>query len=182
MARSIAVLGIALLAVAALPTGVDAQNPQTHQGFFIGFGLGVGSFGVEDGDERETGGAAHLTLGGTLTPQVLLGGEFTGWTKEEGGARVSHTNVTAVVQFYPIAGGGLFLKGGIGGSTLSISGSSGNVSITIDDTGLGATAGLGYDIRVGSNFSITPYGLFVWGSFDGGSANHVQGGLGVTWH
>jgi hypothetical protein len=182
MVRSIATLAVALLSVAALPTAADAQNPQTRQGFFIGLGIGAGSFGTEDGDGRETGGAGHVTLGGTLTPQLLLGGEFTGWTKEEGGARVSHTNATAIVQFYPIVDAGFFLRGGIGSSTLSVSGSSGNVTISVDDTGLGATAGLGYDIRVGSSFSITPYGLFVWGNFEGGSANHFQGGLGVTWH
>jgi len=182
MVRSIAILGIAVLSVAARPSGADAQNPQTRQGFFIGLGIGAGSFGVEGGDERDTGVAGHVTLGGTLTPQLLLGGEFTGWTKEEDGARVSHTNATAIVQFYPIVEGGLFLRAGIGSSTLSISGTSGNVTVSIDDTALGATAGLGYDIRVGSNFSITPYGLFVWGNFEGGSANHFQGGLGVTWH
>jgi hypothetical protein len=182
MVRSIAVLGIALLSVAILPKSAAAQNPQTRDGFFIGLGIGVGSLGFEGGDGRETGGAGHVSLGWTLTPQVLLGGEFTGWTKEEGGARVSHTNATAIVQFYPIADGGLYLRGGIGGSTLSISGTNGNVTVSIDDSGLGATAGLGYDIRVGSNFSITPYGSFVWGDFEGGSANHFQGGLGVTWH
>jgi len=182
MTRSIAVLGIAMLSVAALPSWADAQNPQTRQGFFIGLGIGAGSFGAENGDQRETGAAGHVTLGGTLTPQLLLGGEFTGWTKEEGGVRVSHTNATAIAQFYPMVESGLFVRGGIGGSTRSISGSSGNVTVSIDESGLGATAGLGYDIRVGSNFSITPYGLFVWGNFDGGSANHFQGGLGVTWH
>ncbi len=41
---------------------------------------------------------------------------------------------------------------------------------------------LGYDIRLGTNFSLSPYGLFAWGDFDGGSANHGQLGLGVTWH
>jgi hypothetical protein len=182
MVRSIAVLGLALLSIASLPTGTEAQNPQTRQGFFIGLGIGAGSFGFEGGDGRETSGAAHITLGGTLTPQLLIGGEFTGWTKEEEGARVSHTNATAIVQFYPIVDGGFFLRGGIGGSTLSLSGTSGNVTISVDETALGATAGLGYDIRVGSNFSITPYGLFVWGNFEGGSASHFQGGLGVTWH
>ena len=182
MVRSIAVVGIALLSLGALVHRADAQNPQTRQGFFINGGIGAGSFGAEGGDGRETGPAAQITLGGTLTPQVLLAGEISGWTKDEGGARLSHTNVTAVVQFYPIVDSGLFLRGGVGGSTLTVSASSGGFSFSADDNGLGLTAGLGYDIRVGSNFSITPYGLFVWGNFEGGSANHFQGGLGVTWH
>ncbi|MGE0158361.1 MAG: autotransporter domain-containing protein [Gemmatimonadales bacterium] len=182
MLRSIVVLGIGLASLLARPGFADAQNSQTRQGFFINLGLGVGSFGIENGDDREVGGTGEITLGGTLTPQVLLAGEISGWTKDEGGARVTHTNVTAVVQFYPMVDGGLFLRGGVGGSRLEISASSGGFSFSAEDTGLGATAGLGYDIRVGSNFSITPYGLFAWGDFDGGSANHFQGGLGVTWH
>ena len=182
MLRSILVLGIALVLVALRPLDADAQNPQTRQGFFIGLGLGLGAFGAEGAGDRETSGAAQIILGGTLNPRVLLAGELTGWTKEEGGARLSHSNATAVVQFYPMVDGGLWLRGGLGGSTLSVSASSGGFSFSADESGLGLTAGAGYDIRVGSNFSITPYGLFVWGNFDGGSANHFQGGLGVTWH
>lgn len=182
MVRSIAVVGIAVLSIGLVPLRADAQNPQTRQGFFIGLGLGVGSFGAEGDDGRETGGAAHITLGGTLTPRVLLAGEIAGWTKEEDGARLSHSNITAIVQFYPIVDSGLFVRGGVGGSNLRVSASSGGFSFSFDENGLGLTGGLGYDIRVGSNFSITPYGLFVWGDFDGGSANHFQGGLGVTWH
>jgi hypothetical protein len=182
MFRSTVVFGIALVLAATQPGDAAAQNPQTRQGFFIGLGIGAGSFGGEGGEDRETGLTGHLTLGGTLTPQVLLAGEFTGWTKEEDGARLSHSNVSAAVQFYPMPDGGLFLKGGVGASTLTVSASGGGVTVSADETGFGATAGLGYDIRVGSNFSITPYGLFAWGSFDGGSANHFQGGLGVTWH
>jgi hypothetical protein len=182
MFRSTVILVIALAMAVAQTDEAAAQNPQTRQGFFIGLGLGLGSFDFEGGADRETGPSGHLTLGGALNPQVLLAGEFTGWTKEEGGGRVTHSNVSAAVQFYPMPEGGLFLRGGVGASTLTVSASGGGVTVSADETGFGATAGLGYDIRVGSNFSITPYGLFAWGSFDGGSANHFQGGLGVTWH
>lgn len=182
MFRSTVVLAGALALAVAQPNEAAAQNPQTRQGFFIGLGIGVGSFGSEAVSGRETGVTGHLTLGGTLTRQVLLAGEFTGWTKEEGGVRRTHSSTSAAVQFYPMPDGGLFLRGGVGASTQTVSGSVGGISYSADETGFGATAGLGYDIRVGSNFSITPYGLFAWGSFDGGSANHFQGGLGVTWH
>lgn len=73
---------------------------------------------------------------------------------------------------------GFFLKGGLGFSRLEISGG----GVSVSDQGLGLTAGLGYDVRLGTNFSLSPYLRFVWGHFEGGSANHGQLGLGVTWH
>ncbi len=182
MPRSVSLLGAFLAVLVALPRAADAQNPQTHEGFFIGFGFGVGSFGGEGSSERETGGAGHLTIGGALNPQLLLAGESAAWTKEESGARVTHANVSAIVQFYPSATSGLYLKGGLGFSQLRISLSGGGGSISAEENGLGLTAGLGYDIRLGTNFSLSPYGSFAWGNFDGGSANHGQLGLGITWH
>ena len=60
-------------------------------------------------------------------------------------------------------------------------------------TGLGLQVGLGYDFRVGRNFSLSPFGNFLmsFGSdakFNGFSlgedfnTNLFQFGLGLTWH
>ena len=175
------VLTAALLAV---PQGAEAQaEAAARDGFFIGFGLGGGSFGCSECSNRESGFAGHLKLGGTVSPQLLLGAESSVWTKEmEGGVRFTHANLSALAQFYPSVAAGFFLRGGIGISTLEVSASDGGVSVSASDTGLGLSAGLGYDIRVGQNFSISPYGTFDWGNFDGGSANNFQLGIGVTWH
>ncbi len=64
-----------------------------------------------------------------------------------------------------------------------------------DGTGWGFTAGVGYDIRVGRNVSLTPVANFVYGgvgdlNVSGGGApfatgwkqNVVDFGLGVTFH
>lgn len=183
MTRSITLCGALLALLVAIPQSVEGQDrPQTREGFFIGFGLGGGSFGCEGCGDRQSGAAAHIKLGGAIRPNVLLGVESIGWTKDEGGARLSHVNVAAIVQFYPAAENGFFLKGGVGVSRLEASASGGGFSFSAGDNGLGLTAGLGYDIRLGTNFSLSPYGSFVWGDFEGGTANHVQFGLGVTWH
>lgn len=183
MIRSATFLGALLAVLVALPQGATAQGrPQTRQGFFIGFGLGVGSFGCEGCGSRETGGAGYLKLGGAVSPRLLVGGEWSAWTKEEGGARVTHANVSAIAQFYPSAASGFFLKGGLGFSRKEASASGGGFSFSAGESGLGLTAGLGYDVRLGTNFSLSPYGSFGWGSFDDGSANNAQLGLGVTWH
>jgi hypothetical protein len=42
--------------------------------------------------------------------------------------------------------------------------------------------GAGYDVRVGRNMSITPVANWFRGGFDGGSANVLQLGVGVTSH
>ena len=126
--------------------------------------------------------AGHLSAGRTLTPQVLVAGELSGWTNRDGSARRTHINLSAAAQYYPMVERGLFVSAGVGGSLHQLSASGGGFSFSASDQGFGATAGAGYDIRVGANFSITPYGLLAWGSFEGGGAHHLQGGLGFTWH
>jgi len=174
----IALTLIALVGAAA-PSDVEAQRPHTREGFFIGFGLGLGTLGCDDCDEREAGLSGYLKLGGTVNDRVLLGFESSGWTKEESGVTLSQGNASAVVWFYPTAASGFYLKGGLGLATLDLTiedvGSG-------DETGAGVTLGLGFDARVGSNFSLTPYGNLVVGNFDGGSTNVVQVGIGLSWH
>jgi len=120
-----------------------------------------------------------LKLGGTVNQQLLLGFESSGWVKEESGVTLSQGNGSAVAYFYPSAEGGFFIKGGLGLATLrlDIAGWGGNT-----ETGFGLVGGLGYDARVGNNFSLSPYANFAFGSFDGGSTNVIQAGLGLTWH
>lgn len=182
MRRTATMAWLLVAALVAVPQGADAQNAPARDGFFIGFGLGGGSFGCADCGDRQSGLSGHLKLGTTLSPRLLFGVESTAWTKEESGARMTHTNLSAMMQFYPAATSGFFLKGGLGVSRLEASASSGGFSFSAADTGLGLTAGLGYDVRVGNTLSVSPYGMFGWGNFEGGSANNLQLGLGLTWH
>jgi hypothetical protein len=182
---------VALLILTALSlsvTTLDAQGiadsgsgkPQTREGFWIGFGLGAGSLGCDEcSGERETAFSGNFKLGGTINPHFLLGAETNGWYKSENGVTIQYGNLSAVAYYYPSVTSGFYLKGGLGLASLSLD---------IDEfgsdseTGTGAVLGLGYDARVGRNFSLTPYVKFMGGSFDGGSANVVQYGLGFTWH
>lgn len=175
-------LVMSLVLAAALVAVPQNAHAQARDGFFIGLGIGGGSFGCSGCVDRQSGVSGHLKLGTTLNQQLLLGVESTAWTKEESGARMTHANLSAIAQFYPAPASGFFLKGGIGVSTLEASASGGGFSFSARETGLGLTAGLGYDVRVGNAFSVSPYGTFGWGNFEGGSANTFQLGLGVTWH
>lgn len=175
----VAVAAAALMLSAGVQNVAAQSRPQTREGFFIGFGLGWGSMGCKDCGSRESGFSGYLKLGGTVNQQLLLGFESNGWVKEQSGVTLSQSNASAVAYFYPEAESGFFLKGGIGLSTLKLAVSglgSGSQS------GFGMVTGLGYDARVGANFSLTPYANFVYGSFDGGSTNVFQAGLGLTWH
>lgn len=145
---------------------VWAQRPQVRNGFWIGFGLGYGSAkpscdgcGTLNSEGSWTG---HLRLGGTLSPQLLLGGDFVAWSKSESGGTLSLGNATATIYYYPMPASGLFLKAGVGASAFHGE-FSGTITATADGAGLGFTLGAGYDLRVGRNISITPVGNFLWG-------------------
>jgi hypothetical protein len=182
MVRSIALLGAAWLALSGGSAVLEAQGSPPRRGLSVHAGLGMGSFGGEGIGARESGLAGELELGWTLTPQVLVGVEGGAWTKKEGDTRLTHASVLAVGRFYPMVERGLFVRGGVGFANLRVASSAPNLSYRVGDSALAVGAGLGYDIRVGSSISITPYAAFVLGDFEGGSANVFQGGLGVTWH
>lgn len=174
---------VVLLLASAVPAQLSAQQdgsrPQTRRGFWIGLGAGYGSLGCEDCSDRSGSVSGYFKLGGTLNQRVLIGGEVNGWTKKESGITFSYTHVSGVVYFYPSARGGFHLKGGAGLASIDIdAGPFG----TGNETGAGVILGAGYDARVGRNFSLTPYINFMGGTFDNGSANLIQFGLGATWH
>ena len=167
------------LAIAALATPAMAQQPQERKGFWFNVGLGAGSLGCDDCDSRANGLSGQLSLGGTLTPRLLLGAGTNGWTKSEDGVTLSMGSLAALVRFYPSATGGFYLTGGLGVATLDL-GVSGSGSAS--DTGGSALLGVGYDIRVGRNVSLTPFWNGIGGSFDGYGANFGQIGVSLTVH
>ena len=183
----------AAVALALMGASVGAaQHPQVRQGFWIGFGFGYGSSNVScDGCPsagRESGGAGFIKLGGTLNDKWLLGGEINAWTKSSGGVTADLGNVSFAAYLYPRPKSGFFVKGGVGFATTRLHNSG-----TADANGYGFVLGLGYDIRVGTNISITPVGNFYFGSDGdlkesgttletGWKHNVYDFGLGITFH
>jgi len=166
-------IGFSAFFAVLLASSASAQKAQTRQGFWIGGGLGYGSLGC-DGCDRVGAPSGYLKLGGTLRQNILLGVETNGWTKSELGNRLTMGNVSGAIYWYPMTTNGMFVKAGAGYSVLD----NGFASTS----GFGLLGGVGYDVRVGRNLSVTPVANWFRGSFDGGSANVLQIGLGVTSH
>jgi hypothetical protein len=156
-----------------------AENKHARQGFWFTLGGGGGSLGCDDcGGTRESGATGQLALGGTISPRLQLGASSNVWAKNVEGVTVTMSSLTAIAKFYPSAASGFFLTGGLGLGQLEFS----EGSESLKDDGTSAILGIGYDIRVAKNFSITPFLNGVGASFDGSSANFNQFGISLTWH
>ena len=179
ISRLIQATALAAAASFIAATAHAQSRPNTREGFWFNVGLGAGSLGCDDCDTRTNGLSGQLSLGGTINPRFLLGVSSNGWTKSESGATLTMGALTAAFRFYPSATGGFYLTGGLGLATLDL-GIEGYGSET--ETGTGALLGLGYDVRVAENVSLTPFWNGIGGSFNGAGANFGQIGLSVTWH
>ncbi len=164
--RSVVMLFLMSVALARVAYG---QEEVRRRGFWIGFGLGAGwntSEGLDN--DRRIGGAGYLRMGGTVSPNVLLGGESIGWGRTEDDVTLGRGNATFTAMFYPSRTGGFYVKGGIGFSYVSVAiAGPGNTTITADESGFGSTVGLGYDIPLG-RVSLTPAADFLIQAFDAG--------------
>lgn len=184
--------GVVVLALAVAPVA-RGQYPQRREGFWIGFGLGYGSANVTcdscQSGSRVGGVTAFVKLGGTPSPNFLIGGAINGWAHSDGRVTETISNVTASVYFYPEVRSGFFVTGGLGFSNYHV-----DSDPSFDGTGWGFTAGAGYDVRVGRNVSLTPTVNFLYGGvgdvnqagigtvITGWKQNVVDFGLGVTFH
>ncbi len=156
-----------------------AQHAQTRQGFWFSGGIGYGSLTCDACSGSEAGLSGGLSLGGTLSPKVLLGVGTTGWHKSEDGVTITVGTFDTRIRFYPSATGGFFLTAGLGLGSISIDL---NGFGSDSETGAGAVIGLGYDFRVGKNVSLTPYLNGVGIKSSNADASVGQFGLAITVH
>lgn len=152
------------------------QARPSREGFWFHGGVGYGSVGCDSClGVRDGGLSGGLTFGATISPRLLLGAGTSGFTRTYGfGDRLTVGTVDARVRFYPSMRSGLFLTGGVGLGHVSFNGDT--------EVGAGAVLGIGWDIRVGRNVSLTPFynGFAMRSSLT--DANVSQIGLGLTIH
>jgi opacity protein-like surface antigen len=181
---------LAALALLAAARTVNAQKPQTREGFTISFGIGTGTAGFTcDGcsSDRNRSATGYLRLGGAIRSNLIIAGEANDWSKEESGLTFTVATVNAIAQWYPATANGFFLSGGVGIGSIKAEVKSGSVTVSQDGTGLGYQVGAGYDWRVGKKFSLTPFATYFATSgieFEGDklNGNVFHFGLGFTWH
>jgi hypothetical protein len=163
----------------ATPGAEEARPPLVRSGFWFNAGFGYGSLGCDTcAGERANGGSGGISMGGTVTDRLLLGGGTTGWYRSEDGVWLSAGTFDVRVRFYPGRTSGFFLNGGAGLGSVSI----GTGPTAISETGLGAMVGLGWDLRVGRNVSLTPFWNGSAISTNSVNVNFGQVGIGVTVH
>lgn len=156
------------------PQPASSFRPQTREGFWFNVGMGFGSFGCENCVSRDEGLSGGLSLGSAINDYVLLGVGTTGFAKEIEGDIFTVGTLDARVRVYPVRTSGFFLNGGVGLGSMSYAGET--------EVGLGVMLGVGWDIRLGKNVSLTPF----WNGFAMSNSN-VDGnvgqiGVGVTIH
>ncbi len=186
--KGIAALASAATVVAcAAPVAQAASWPHDRNGFMIGFGIGGGSLGLEDGEEREGSGLGNFRIGWAVRPDLVLALETEGWTKEidttPGEVTWTFSVATAALTWYPGAGGG-YLRGGIGVGVADAELDLGSVRIVGEESGLGAAAAAGYEWRLTRKFALGPEVQFFWMDLEDvlGSANVVGGSLNFDWY
>jgi hypothetical protein len=154
------------LSVCAFATAANAQTAvPRHSGFWISLGLGGGGLSCWTCEEHDgtnwpgAGGGGYLALGGTVSPKLLVGAEWTtGFIfnidepSENGVAPQAGINLlSAIVQFYPIARGFHL----VAGPALGVASITGGGHL-IEAPGMGVLLGLGYDLRIARKYAITP--------------------------
>lgn len=183
------IAGIAAIAAAlSLPAAPAAAGdwPHDRNGFMIGFGVGGGSLGIEDGDEREGSGIGNFRVGYAVRPDLVLALETEGWTKSfdsvAGDVTWSFSVATAALTWYPGAQGA-YLRGGIGVGVADAELDLGSITVSGNESGLGAAAAAGYEWRLTRKFALGPEAQFYWMDLeDLGSANLFGGSLNFDWY
>ncbi len=165
---------------------VDDRRSQRRQGFWLSAGLGAGSEAFDANDnlgwsDDRGGGLAYLKLGGTVSQSLLLGAEFDAWGtryRYEGYDR-GLTTAMFIAQWYPAPRSDFWLRGGLGFARdyLNLDGGP-----STHENGTVLAVGLGYDIRVARNISLTPMIDLQGQHYDSHDERLVNIGLGITFH
>ncbi|HET8650693.1 MAG TPA: hypothetical protein VFL95_11680 [Gemmatimonadales bacterium] len=195
---------VLLVSLLLIPQAVSAQNRQTRHGFWLSAGPGYGTTTIScPGDASALGcarsGAEAMTLfvagGTTLSPHFLIGAQLTGIsigsnlalraplqvdpilnppTKPFDSPSVVFTTLDFTAAYYPVVSSGFFVRGGAGLANARVT--HGGDS----ETGWSLLGGVGYDLRVTRNVSVTPQATFALGRIHG-FENAITGAA-TRWH
>ncbi len=167
---------IALTILCATTAAAQAADANRRQGFWFSGGLGAASFGCSDCGDRANGLGVHLSLGGTVSPRLLVGAGSDSFTKSEDGVTGTFATLDARVRFYPTLTNGFFLTGGLGVGSARASGD----GVSVTSNGGSGIVGVGYDIPIGKRASLTPYLNVFSLRIEGTTSNVASLGVAIT--
>jgi hypothetical protein len=178
----------------AVSPAVAGKYAHSRDGFFIGFGLGLGNAGANlnglDPD-RENSGTGNFRLGWAIANNTTLGLESSSWMKTYGnidGAgtdlKLTGTVTTFALTYFP-QNIGFYLRGGLGVATGTAKLENGVLSISDTETGLGLLGALGYEWRLTQKFALGPQFQYAYLNIGGDgteSVDFVSATLQMTWY
>ena len=159
-----------------------------HTGFYVSLGVGLGSLGLDFDNvdfnfDRETGGAADLRIGWTLSQKVLLGLESNVWSKKVENlgddGKVTFSNAAASLTYY--LNDYFFVKGGPAIGSVKVEANRGSLKLSETKSGPGFTAGVGAEFRLATKFAIVPTAQWNYQKTDNIKSNFVSLTVGVGW-
>jgi len=152
-----------------------APRLQTREGVWFNAGFGLGTLSCIECDGWLNGLSGGLSVGRTMSDRLLLGVGTTGFYRSVLGSGLSAGSVAdARLRFYPVRTSGFFITGGMGLGSISIANES--------EYGLSTVLGLGWDVRVRRNLSLTPFWSGIGVVTSNANASVGQIGLGITVH
>lgn len=170
----------ALVLLLAPPALAGNQGEPTH--WWAGLDLGAGRLRQTNSrvfDDATTCFFMGLSGGVAVTPQLLVGAELSGWLIRSGdlygldqGAGITQVFVTSRIYPSKMSSFHVRLGGGYVERFESIFYSSG---------GAGWEIGVGYDMKVGRRFYLTPFVAYYSTKIRYMDQSEVTGGLGFVW-
>ena len=102
------------------------------------------------------GAGGFVRVGGVVSENVLVGGEVHFWQATIEDSEAYIRGIQAVVLWYPSPPGGFFGQAGLGLSRIRTSFDVGEEVVRGGETGLGVTAGIGWDFPLKKGLYLTP--------------------------
>lgn len=197
------VAGVMAIATCVGASTASALEPHDRNGFFIGFGLGVGNaswdWSFESPDSPSEGsGTIDLRIGGAIRNDLMLGFESSSWVKdydlEAGGSKVGDAKVTFSTALFAATwfpgNRGFYVRGGLGVGTARGEvgvdlGGLAVLNVESDDSGFAALAAMGYEWRLSRKFAIGPQVESFFLGVDGDVVDNVavvDGSVQFNWY
>lgn len=136
-----------------LTVAPSPRPPLRRDGFWFSAGMGYGALSCDTCIGYADGFSGGLSGGGTVGDHWLLGAGTTGWYRSFEGGWLNASTFDFRARFYPSVSHGFFLTGGIGVGEVRL----GVGRLSVSETGGAGVFGLGWDVRVAQNVSVTPF-------------------------